>query len=88
MTAATHATDQVTSPPSTSDERMRAIVQSDLSVQEKGSTCVQIRLVKPNLLAARERRANIRKTPRVPARDRRLRSRHQICPVAGIYAKP
>jgi hypothetical protein len=44
------------------------------SVREKGSHGVQIGLFKPKSACERERRANIRTTPRVPARYRRLPS--------------
>ena len=56
--------------------------------KEKGSAVAQTRFPKPNAVAPCERRANIRKTPRVPARDSRLQSRHRKAPVAGCSKKP
>ena len=58
------------------------------SLAEKGSTVVQIRLFKPNPAPPCERHANIRESPRVPARASRLQLRRTKAPFAVLSRSP
>ena len=71
----------------TAGTRGRLTVASPL-LPEKGSEVVQIRLVKPNIVVACECHANVWDSPRVPARDHRLQSRHAKWLFAGAFVKP